>query len=93
LEYSVYLREKEPFPYFIWEQHVYTVKSAEPFRNYNAKEAEYNNRYDISISLENGIPCQENEAKLGIHGMQNPETGDSVTFKSQVMYERYYKFL
>ncbi|MCL2284011.1 MAG: hypothetical protein FWC26_11915 [Fibromonadales bacterium] len=91
LEYTVYLREKEPFPYFIWEQHIATVKSGMPFKSYHPKEAMYENRYDVAINLQNGIPCREYEYKFGTHGMQNPETGDSVTFKSRISHERYYK--
>jgi len=91
LEYVVYLQEKEPFPYFIWEQHISTVNSGKPFRSYHPKEAVYENRYEVAISLENGIPCSEKEFKYGTHGMQHPETGDSVTFKSQVSHERFYK--
>lgn len=90
LEYTVYLHEKEPFPYFIWEQHTSSVKSGEPFKSYDPKEAVYENRYEIAINIENGIPCLERELKLGVHGMKNPETGDSVVFKSQVSHERLY---
>ncbi|MCL2101479.1 MAG: hypothetical protein FWH22_07180 [Fibromonadales bacterium] len=89
-EYTVYLQEKEPFPYFIWEQHVNSVKSGMPFKSYHPKEAVYQNRYDVALNVENGIPCREYELKYGIHGMKNPETGDSVTFKSQISHERFY---
>jgi len=92
LEYTVYLHEKEPFPYFIWEQHTSTVKSGELFKSYDPTEALYENRYEIAINLENGIPCVERELKLGLHGMKNPETGDSVVFKSQVSHERLYYY-
>jgi len=90
LEYTVYLQEKESFQYFIWEQHIASVKSGKPFKSYHPKEAVYQNRYDVALNLENGIPCREYELKFGIHGMQNPETGDSVTFKSQISHERFY---
>ncbi len=90
LEYTVFLQEKELFPYFIWEQHVNSVKSGMPFKSYAPKEALYQNRYNVALNLENGIPCLEYELKLGIHGMQNPETGDSITFKSQISHERFY---
>jgi hypothetical protein len=90
LEYTVYLQEKEPFPYFIWEQHTSSVKSGMPFKNYHPKEAVYQNRYEVALDLESGIPCLEREFKFGIHGMQNPETGDSITFKSQISHERLY---
>ncbi len=90
LEYTVYLQEKELFPYFIWEQHTASVKSGKPFKSYDHKDAVYQNRYDIALNLKNGIPCREYELKFGIHGMQNPETGDSVTFKSQISHERFY---
>jgi len=92
LEYTVYLQEKEPFPYFIWEQHIATVKSGMPFKSYHPKEAVYQNRYEVAISLDNGIPCLEREFKFGIHGMQNSETGDSVMFKSQISHERLYNY-
>jgi len=91
LEYTIYLQEKEPFPHFIWEQHVASVKSGKPFKSYAPKEAVYQNRYNVALNLENGIPCLEYELKFGVHGMQNPETGDSVTFKSQISHERFYK--
>jgi hypothetical protein len=90
LEYVVYLQEKEPFPYFIWEQHIASVKSGMPFKSYHPKEAEYRNTYEVFLNLETGLPCLERETKFGIHGMQNPESGDSVTFKSQVSHERFY---
>jgi hypothetical protein len=92
LEYIVYLQEKEPFPYFIWEQHIATVKSGKPFKSYHPKEAVYKNIYTVFLNLENGIPCREREYKFGTHGMQNPESGDSVTFKSQVSHERFYNY-
>jgi len=91
IEYIVYLQEKEPFPYFIWEQHISTVNSGKPFKSYHPKEAVYENRYEVALNLANGIPCREYEYKYGTHGMQNPETGDSVTFKSQISHERFYK--
>jgi hypothetical protein len=90
LEYTVYLQEKEPFPYFIWEQHTSSVKSGMPFKSYHPKEALYQNRYEVALNMENGTPCLEREFKFGIHGMQNPETGDSITFKSQISHERLY---
>ena len=92
LDYIVYLQEKEPFPYFIWEQHTSSVKSGMPFKSYHPKEAAYQNRYEVALGLENGIPCLEREFKFGVHGMQNPETGDSITFKSQISHERLYSF-
>jgi len=92
-EYAVYLREEEPFPYFIWEQHVSSVKSGMPFKSYRPKNAEYENRYEIALDLKNGIPCQEREMKFGTHGMQSSETGDSVTFSSRISHERFYTFL
>ena len=92
-EYAVYLREEEPFPYFIWEQHVSSVKSGMPFKSYRSKNAEYENRYEIALDLKNGVPCQEREMKFGTHGMQSPETGDSVTFSSRISHERFYTFL
>jgi hypothetical protein len=91
LEYTVYLQEKEPFPYFIWEQHINSVKSGMPFKSYTPKEAVYQNRYNVALNLKTGIPCLEYELKYGVHGMQNLETGDSVTFKSQISHERFYK--
>ena len=93
LEYNVYLQEKELFPYFIWEQHTSSVKGGIPFKEYHPKDAFYNSRHEITINLENGIPCQEREFKFGVHGMQNPETKDSVFFKSQITHERLYTFL
>jgi len=93
LEYIVYLQEKEPFPYFIWEQHISTVNSGKPFKSYHPKEAVYENRYEVALNMANGIPCREYEYKYGTHGMQNPETGDSVTFKSQISHERFYKII
>jgi hypothetical protein len=93
LEYAVYLQEEEPFPYFIWEQHVSSVKSGMPFKSYKPKNANYENRHEVALNLENGIPCYEREIKFGVHGMQNPETGDSVTFDSRISHERFYIFL
>jgi len=90
LEYTVYLQEKEPFPYFIWEQHVSSVKSGMPFKNYHPTDAAYQNRYEVALDIENGTPCLEREFKFGSHGMKNPETGDSVMFKSQISHERLY---
>jgi len=92
-EYTVYMREEEPYPYFIWEQHVSSVRSGMAFKSYKPKNAEYENRYEVALDLQNGVPCHELEIKFGVHGMQNPETGDSVTFKSQISHERFYTFL
>jgi len=92
-EYAVHLIEEEPFPYFIWEQHVSSVKSGMPFKSYRPKNAEYQNRYDIALDLKSGVPCSEHEMKFGTNGMQSSETGDSVTFSSRISHERFYTFL
>ncbi|MCF0223465.1 MAG: hypothetical protein HUK20_04285 [Fibrobacter sp.] len=89
LGYTVYLHEKESFPYYIWEQHVNSKIVPEKFQSYNKGiAAEYSTAFWIALDPNTGIPCQEREVKEGINTMVNPETKDTVTFKSHVTLER-----
>lgn len=88
LVYSVFLQEREPFPYYIWEQHVAGVPGAEKYKTYAPGRASYHTEYWMAIDPETGIPCQEREIKQGLHGMKHPDSGDSLTFRSQTSQER-----
>jgi len=88
LVYSVFLREREAFPYFIWEQHVASVPAAAKYKTYPPGPATYQTEYWMAIDPTTGIPCQEREVKHGIHTMKHPESGDSLTFESQTSMER-----
>lgn len=93
LAYSVYLRERESFPYYIWEQHVNSNIVPKEFQKYNkGLSAEYETRYRVALDPETGILCQEHEFKQGVHTMVNAETGDTATFRSNVSHERLYTF-
>lgn len=91
LAYTVYLKEKESFPYYIWEQHVNSKIGTEKFQAYRTGlKAEYETAYWVTLDPETGIPCQEREVKVGTHTMVNPKTGDTATFKSNTTLERLY---
>ena len=89
--YTVYFKEKESFPYYIWEQHVNSKIGTEKFQAYHTGlKAEYETAYWVTLDPETGVPCQEREVKAGIHTMVNPKTGDTATFKSNTTLERLY---
>ncbi len=89
LGYTVYLHEKESFPYYIWEQHVNSNIVPDKFKSYNkGLSAEYSTAFWITLDPTTGVPCQEREVKEGVHTMVNPNTKDTVTFKSHVTLER-----
>lgn len=89
LGYTVYLHEKESFPYYIWEQHVNSNIVPDKFKAYNkGLSAEYATEFWIAMDPTTGVPCQEREVKTGTHTMVNPNTKDTVTFKSHVTLER-----
>jgi hypothetical protein len=88
LVYSVYLQEREPFPYYIWEQHVASIPSAAKYKTYPPGPATYQTQYWMAIDPTNGIPCQEREVKRGVHTMKHPESGDTASFVSQTSMER-----
>lgn len=91
LAYTVYLKEKESFPYYIWEQHVNSKIGTEKFQAYRTGlKAEYETAYWVTLDPETGIPCQEREVKVGTHTMVNAKTGDTATFKSNTTLERLY---
>lgn len=91
LGYTVYLKEKESFPYYIWEQHVNSKIGTEKFQAYHTGlRAEYETAYWVTLDPETGIPCQEREVKVGLHTMVNAKTGDTATFKSHTTLERLY---
>lgn len=89
LGYTVYLHEKESFPYYIWEQHVNSKIIPEKFQAYNkGLAAEYSTAFWVTLDPTTGIPCQEREVKEGVNTMVNPATKDTVTYKSHVTLER-----
>ena len=93
LNYTVYIKEKENFPYYIWEQHVNSKIGTEKFQAYNkGLSAEYETAYRVAIDPTNGIPCQEQEIKHGVHTMVNAKTGDTATFRSSTGLERLYTY-
>ncbi len=89
-DYTVYYQEKEPFPYFIWEQHAYGTDSGAVYRDYHADSAYYQVAYNVSLDLENGLPCREREVKEGIYFMTHKETKQAGTFKAYVTLENLY---
>ena len=93
LNYTVYIKEKENFPYYIWEQHVNSKIGTEKFQAYNkGLSAEYETAYRVAIDPTNGIPCQEQEIKHGVHTMVNVKTGDTATFRTSTGLERLYTY-
>lgn len=89
--YTVFLTEKESFPYYIWEQHVNSNIVPKEFQKYNqGLKAEYKTRYQIAMEPAGGVLCQEREVREGVHTMVNPESGDTATFKSNITLERLY---
>ena len=94
LVYKVYLHETESFPYYIWEQHVYSNIVPESFKAYkDGLKAEYDTEFEVMIDPSTGIPCQEFEIKRGTHTMVNPVTKDTVTFKSYITHERLFNIV
>lgn len=91
LAYTIYLHEKESFPYYIWEQHVGSNIVPDKFKAYQkGHQGDYDTEYWVAIDPTNGVPCQEREVKVGTHTMVNPATNDTATFKSHVTLERLY---
>lgn len=91
LGYTVYFKETESFPYYIWEQHVNSKIGTERFQAYQtALRGEYETAYWVTLDPRTGIPCQEREVKVGTHTMVNAKTGDTATFKSNTTIERLY---
>lgn len=89
LDYIVYLKETESFPYYIWEQHVNSKIVPEKFKQYNkGLKAEYETQFEVMIDPKTGVPCQEREVKVGKHTMVDVATKDTATFKSQITLER-----
>jgi len=88
LVYSVYLHERDAFPYYIWEQHVASVPNASKYKDYPPGPATYQTQFWMAIDPQTGIPCQEREVKRGIHTMKHPDSGDTTSFVSQVSLER-----
>ena len=64
------------------------VPGAEKYKTYAPGKASYHTEYWMAIDPETGIPCQEREVKQGLHGMKHPDSGDSLTFRSQTSQER-----
>lgn len=90
LQYTVYLREKEPFPYFMWEQHAYGTDHGIPMRNYRPGPAFYQTAYQVSIHPRTGIPCRERIVRNGEHFAVHPERGDTLSFRSSATIEILY---
>ncbi len=91
LGYTVYFKETESFPYYIWEQHVNSKIGTEQFQAYRTGlRGEYETAYWVTFDPRTGIPCQEREVKVGTHTMVNSKTGDTATFKSNTTIERLY---
>lgn len=91
LGYTVYLHERESFPYYIWEQHTYSKIVPEKFKEYkDGITGEYSTAYWITIDPTTGVPCQEREVKDGIFTMVNSAIQDTAKFKAHVTLERLY---
>ncbi len=90
-EYTAYYKEREPFPYFMWEQYAYgTDSSATKYREFKADSARYQVEYSVAIEAETGLPCQEREVKKGVHFMTHPETKEQGQFESFITLENLY---
>jgi hypothetical protein len=87
LEYKTYFRDKESFPYFMWEQYAYSVESGKKYQEFKPDSAFYSTEYMVSLDIETGIPCQEREVKVGTHVMIHPESKERATFTSYITRE------
>jgi hypothetical protein len=77
----------------MWEQYVNTnpeAKADSLWRYNEVGEALYQTRYTVALDTAGGIPCQEQELKIGLHKMKHPESGEELEFKSMVTYVRLY---
>ena len=89
-EYHVYFQERDPFPYFMWEQFAYSTKEGKNYRDFRADSTVYQTDYTVTIDPSNGTPCQERQLKTGVHYISHPETKQQATFKSYVVVEDLY---
>ncbi|HSQ40650.1 MAG TPA: hypothetical protein VLM37_00050 [Fibrobacteraceae bacterium] len=90
LEYSVFFKEREPFPEFMWEQYAYGTTAGKGFQAFRADSATYDVEYMVAIEPSTGVPCQEREVKKGINWMHNPETQEKASFVSFITMENLY---
>jgi len=90
VEYTVFFPEREPFPYFVWEQFAYGTKAGAPYQKFKADTAEYQTQYSVALDPETSILCREREVKTGVNAMVNPETKEKSVFRSYVSIENLY---
>lgn len=89
-EYALYFEEREPFPYFYWEQHAYGTKGGEAYRDFRSDSASYHTEYTVMLEPSTGVLCQVREVKQGLHIMKHRETGERAEFRSQTTLEHLY---
>lgn len=89
-EYTVFYNEREPFPYFMWEQYAYSTESGAPYKEYKADSARYQVEYSVALEPETSLPCQEREVIRGKHYMSHKETKETATFDSYITLENLY---
>jgi hypothetical protein len=89
-EYKVYYRDREFFPYFMWEQYAYSVESGKKYQSFKADSAFYQTEYTVALEPETGVLCQEREYKLGTHTMVHPESKERGEFQSYITRENLY---
>jgi len=90
VEYSAYYKAREPFPYFMWEQHAYGTDSGAVYKPFHADSANYDVDYAVDLDPQTGLPCQEREVKRGIFYISQPDTKEQATFKGFVTDENLY---
>ena len=90
LEYTVYYREHDPFPNFLWEQFAYSTERGKPYQVYKADSTVFSVAYTVFIKPTTGALCQEREVKRGVDYISNPTTKEQFTFISNVSDETLY---
>ncbi|NLB62880.1 MAG: hypothetical protein GX801_02060 [Fibrobacter sp.] len=88
--YNVYYREREPFPYFMWEQHAYGIENAAALREFKPDSGSYYTHYSMAIDPKTGIPCQEREVKHGTIFVSNEKTKEKDEIKVNITLENLY---
>jgi len=90
LEYTVYYSERDPFPYYLWEQFAYSTDQGKNYKNYKADSTRFAVAYTVFINPETGVLCQEREVKRGVNYISNPESKEQFSFISNVTDETLY---
>lgn len=89
-EYKVYYPEREPFPYFMWEQHAYGTEGGVALQEFRPDSGAYYTEYSLALDPHTGIPCQEREVKTGTIFVTHPTSKENAEIKVNITLENLY---